>query len=244
MTSVSECPRNAGAASWPAQFPAQSLEVVDLAVEGDDVALRGGDHRLMPRRRKVHDREPPEPQGDPGSGVRPFPAVVRAAVVQRARPSASRSGTESASVLRADVSQNPVKPHISSLPSCSPFLVQPPVAGARSTWMSKCVSTRRRARAPSRRRSSSPMSNSRARPPPAPAGSRRGTTRPVSPTSRAESPTSVTAHGTPQAIASPTVFGKPFPGGRGSRDVQGRRQVRACPPAAPAGGSGHPGRPR
>jgi len=33
----------------------------------------------------------------------------------------------------------------------------------------------------------------------------------VSPTIQAESPTSVTTHGTPQAIASPTAFGKPSP---------------------------------
>ena len=39
-------------------------------------------------------------------------------------------------------------------------------------------------------------------------GSRGGTTRPVSPTIEAESPTSVTTHGTPQAMASPTARGK------------------------------------
>ena len=38
-----------------------------------------------------------------------------------------------------------------------------------------------------------------------------GTTRPVSPTIYAESPTSVTTHGTPQAIASPNTLGKASP---------------------------------
>ena len=42
-------------------------------------------------------------------------------------------------------------------------------------------------------------------------GSRRGTTLPVSPTIRAESPTSVTAQGTPQAMDSPTTLGNDSP---------------------------------
>src|SRR6267154_5304716 len=42
-------------------------------------------------------------------------------------------------------------------------------------------------------------------------GFRGGTTTPVSPTTSAESPTSVTTHGTPHAIASATAFGIPSP---------------------------------
>src|ERR671921_305454 len=69
----------------------------------------------------------------------------------------------------------------------------------------KCSSMRRRAARPSQALSSGPTASSSYQASARAAGSLGGTTRPVSSTIEAESPTSVTAQGTPQAIASPTI---------------------------------------
>ena len=63
----------------------QAAEVVDLAVQDQDVAARGGGHRLAAGGREVDDGEPPVAERHAGPGVGPGPGVVGPAVAQRVR---------------------------------------------------------------------------------------------------------------------------------------------------------------
>src|SRR5215213_5563594 len=74
-----------------------------------------------------------------------------------------------------------------------------------------CSSMRRRAAMPSRALAYGPTVSSSCQASARAAGSLGGTTRPVSPTIEAESQTSVTTQGIPQAMASPTISGHASP---------------------------------
>ena len=62
------------------QLAAQLTKVVDLAVEDDGHLPRGIEHRLMPRRRQVDDRQTAVGQTDPLFGPMEIPRVVGAAM--------------------------------------------------------------------------------------------------------------------------------------------------------------------
>ena len=59
--------------------------VVDFAVEDDDEAAVGRDHRLMADRREIENGETPEAQGETGLLIDPRAAVIRTAMPQRRR---------------------------------------------------------------------------------------------------------------------------------------------------------------
>ena len=59
--------------------------VVDLAVEDDDEAAVGRDHRLVAVRGEIEDGETPEAEGETGLLVDPRAAVIRTAMPQRRR---------------------------------------------------------------------------------------------------------------------------------------------------------------
>ena len=76
-----------------AERRAQAREVVDLAVERDDVCPVLAHHGLVPGRREVEDREPPRAETD--ALVQPDATVVRPAILQTGRgrlPPPTRGG--------------------------------------------------------------------------------------------------------------------------------------------------------
>ena len=66
----------------PSSSARNSSEIVDLAVERDDQAAVGRQHRLVPGRRQVEDGEAAVRQRDAGFGVAPDAVIVGAAMRQ------------------------------------------------------------------------------------------------------------------------------------------------------------------
>ena len=58
-------------------------EIVDLAIERDDVAARSREHRLVAGRRRVDDGKTPMAQSQAGRGVNPRARAIRSAMLQR-----------------------------------------------------------------------------------------------------------------------------------------------------------------
>ena len=67
------------------ELDAQIAIVVDLAVEHERVALRGGDHRLMAVGGQIDDRKPAMTEPDAGGSIEPGAAIVGSAMGERAR---------------------------------------------------------------------------------------------------------------------------------------------------------------
>ena len=65
------------------ELPAKRLEIVDLAVEDDDVTPIVRAHRLVTGRREIDDRQPAEPERYATRGVDPATVVVWAAMDDR-----------------------------------------------------------------------------------------------------------------------------------------------------------------
>ncbi len=63
------------------QFLAQFDEVVDLAVEDDDVTSIAAQHRLVAGRRQIQDRKAAKPQGD--VILREHAVIVRTAMCEQ-----------------------------------------------------------------------------------------------------------------------------------------------------------------
>src|SRR4051794_418978 len=87
------------------QRGAKFLGVVDLAVVSEHVAAAGGDHRLVPSGREVHDGEPAGPERYTGGRVQPHAFIVGTAMHQRsdhhARNRPQRLGRTPSAVLDA-----------------------------------------------------------------------------------------------------------------------------------------------
>ena len=71
------------AADFPLQRLPQSAEIIDFAVERDDVAAILRQHRLMPRRRKINDGQAAMRQRDAARFVKPDSGVIRPAMAER-----------------------------------------------------------------------------------------------------------------------------------------------------------------
>jgi hypothetical protein len=75
------------------EFLAEVLVVVDLAVEGDDEALRGGGHGLVPGRREIEDGEPAVSEGD--AVAAPGPSTIGPPVAERVGQAIEDAGLDS-----------------------------------------------------------------------------------------------------------------------------------------------------
>jgi hypothetical protein len=65
------------------ELDAQRLEVIDLAVQHNDIAARCGHHRLVAGGRNIDDGKPSKAEGNAARGINPFAGIVRTAMRNR-----------------------------------------------------------------------------------------------------------------------------------------------------------------